>query len=81
MELRKHWAGKSLDYCEVALDGCWQTFGLAPAHSRKRRKIETRDQYFEVVAACQFCHKAMDEQMSHEDMEATVKAIIENRST
>jgi hypothetical protein len=43
--------------------------------------IENKEQFFEVVAACQFCHRKLDEQMSHAEMEQTVKQIINNRQT
>ena len=79
-ELSDHWKRREITTCEVRFPGCWQTYGLAPAHSRKRRHIENKEQYFEVVAACQFCHRQLDEQMSHEDMEKTVKQIIADRT-
>lgn len=78
-ELSQYWQQRPIEYCEVRLEGCFGTFGLAPAHSRKRREIETKDQFFEVVAACLNCHRKLDEQMSHEEMEATVKQIITSR--
>lgn len=77
--LKAQWQGKEITTCEVRFDGCVGSFGLAPAHSRKRRLIETREQYFEVVAACQKCHEILDQNMSHETMEATVKSIIAKR--
>jgi hypothetical protein len=33
------------------------------------------------VAACLYCHRKLDEQMSQDEMEATVKQIIANRIT
>jgi hypothetical protein len=78
-ELSAHWQKNPITVCEVRFKGCWGTYGLAPAHSRKRRKIESKDQYFEVVAACQFCHRKLDEQMPQDEMEAAVKRIIEQR--
>lgn len=79
-ELSAYWQANPITYCEVRLKGCWGTYGLSPAHSRKRRKIETKEQYFEVVAACGFCHRFLDEKMSHEEMEQTVKAVIQQRT-
>jgi hypothetical protein len=80
-ELSAYWQQNPITTCEVRFKGCWGTYGLAPAHSRKRRKIESKDQYFEVVAACLYCHRKLDEQMSQDEMEATVKQIIANRIT
>lgn len=78
-ELAKHWQTRPIETCEVRFKGCFGTYGLAPAHSRKRRRIETKEQYFEVVAACNFCHRRLDEQMSHEEMELKVKETINHR--
>jgi hypothetical protein len=80
-ELAAYWKQNPITTCEVRFQGCFGTFGLAPAHSRKRRMIENKEQFFEVVAACQFCHRKLDEQMSHAEMEQTVKQIINNRQT
>ncbi len=80
-ELSQHWQQNPITYCEVRLDGCFGTYGLAPAHSRKRREIENKEQYFEVVAACLNCHRKLDEQMTHGEMERTVKQIISSRQT
>lgn len=78
-ELAEYWKQRPITYCEIRLPGCFGTYGLAPAHSRKRREIETKEQYFEVIAACTFCHNFLDQQMSHEQMERTVKEVIANR--
>lgn len=80
-ELADYWKANPITYCEIRFDGCFGTYGLAPAHSRKRREIENKEQYFEVVAACLFCHRRLDEQMSHEDMEKTVKEVIAKRES
>lgn len=80
-ELSIYWQANPISYCEVRFTGCFGTYGLAPAHSRKRRMIENKEQYFEVVAACQFCHDQLDQRMTHEEMEWAVKDIISNRIT
>jgi len=78
-ELLAEWMSKGIAVCEFRFDGCMPTFGLALAHSRKRRMIENREQYFEVGLACQQCHRQLDEKMSHSDMEQAVKDIIAKR--
>lgn len=80
-ELSRHWQANPISYCEIRFDGCFGTYGLAPAHSRKRRLIENKEQYFEVVAACLHCHRILDEKMSHEAMEIKVKEVIKNRES
>jgi len=65
--------------CELRYAGCMGRFGLALAHSLKRREIHTREQYFEVVAACQKCHERLDLKMSHAEMQTAVKAVIAGR--
>jgi len=72
--LLKEWATKGIDRCEI----CGGTFGLALAHSLKRRFITTREQYFEVALLDQKCHERI-EFSGHENMEAEVKRIIEAR--
>jgi hypothetical protein len=61
------------------LPGCFGTYGLSVAHSKKRRFIRTKEEFFQVIAACQFCHQQLDEYMTHAQMEAKVLEIIENR--
>ncbi len=78
-DLSAYWQQHPITTCEVRLPGCFGTFGLAPAHSKKRRDIHTKADYFEVVASCLHCHRILDEQMSHDEMESTVKKIIELR--
>ncbi len=76
----KKWLSRlQIDYCEVRLKGCMGSFGLTPAHSKKRRKIRSAEAYAEIVAACAYCHPYLDQKMSHEEMEATVKRIIRSR--
>lgn len=79
-ELKAWFATLGIESCEVRFEGCMRTFGGALAHSLKRRFIHTREQYFEVCYACQFCHEILDNRMSHAQMEAKVKEIIERRN-
>lgn len=78
-ELAAYWKASPISYCEARLSGCVGSFGLSPAHSKKRRFIRTKEDYFEVVAACQNCHQQLDQKMSHTEMEAKVKEIINAR--
>lgn len=80
-ELVTWWAENDMPYhCER----CGGTFGLAFAHSRKRRFIDTRELYFEVAALCQKCHQwteygDKDNPGTHERMERLIKEIIAKR--
>lgn len=78
-ELHAEWQSKGINSCEFGYDGCMRTFGNSLAHSKKRRFITTREDYWEVGLACQKCHEYLDNVLSHEDMEAEVKRIIERR--
>lgn len=78
-ELMAEWVGKGISSCEFHYHGCMRTFGLALAHSRKRRFITSKEQYWEVGLACVKCHEVLDNWMSHEEMEAEVKRIIQRR--
>lgn len=79
-ELKEWWVANNMPrYCEIRLLGCMGTFGGALAHSEKRRYILTREQYFEVVFACQKCHEYLDLKMTHENMRMLVKTIIAER--
>jgi len=80
-ELKMWFATLGIDNCELRFTGCVGRLGLALAHSKKRRFIYDRETFFEVIAACVKCHERLDNDMSHEDMELTVKRIIENRSS
>ena len=55
---------KNLTYCEIRLDGCMGTFGLAPAHRHRRGwykgNIELLSAFEEWVCACQYCHLKID---------------------
>lgn len=55
---------------------------LTPAHSRKQRFIQTKEQYFEIAIACIPCHKILDEKMTHEEMyQAVLNAITRRQSS
>lgn len=80
-ELKEWWVANDMPrYCEIRLPGCMGTFGGALAHSEKRRYILTREQYFEVVFACQKCHDHIDLKLFHDEMKALVKRIINERT-
>ena len=49
------------------------------AHSRKRRKIENEEQMGEVALLCRSCHNMVEYQMTHQEMEQTIKEIIRRR--
>lgn len=54
----------NLTTCEVQLDGCMGTFGLAPAHRNKRDyyngDVEKLSDPKQWVASCQACHEKME---------------------
>ena len=78
-ELHAEWQLKGINHCEFGYDKCMRTFGLALAHSKKRRFITDKEAYWEVGLACQVCHDELDLRMTHEEMEAEVKRIIRER--
>ena len=80
-DLARYWSANPITHYEVLMPGCFGTYGLAPAHSRRRFKIKTKDQFFQVVAACQFCHQYLDQKMTPDECEAKVKEIIASRQT
>lgn len=43
-----------IDSCEYPQ--CYSDFGLSHAHSLKKTKITTREQYLDVVKLCTACH-------------------------
>lgn len=78
----KAWFGTlGIDSCEIRFAGCMGRFGLALCHSKKRRYVLTKADYFEVCAGCVKCHEQMDNNMSHEAMADKVREIIEKRGT
>ena len=79
-ELSQHWQSKGvLQYCEIRLPGCFGTYGLSPAHSKDRDEIHTREDFFEVVCSCNYCHQYADQKMAKEDRVELFKAIIQRR--
>lgn len=79
-ELKEWWVERGYPrYCELGFEGCMGTFGLALCHSKKRRFIYTKEDYWEVCAGCVKCHEVLDLKMSHEDMERTVREVIARR--
>lgn len=78
-ELKAYWIEQLLPtYCELRLDGCMGTFGIALAHSKKRRFIDTRQLYFTVAALCQKCHEFI-EHGGHDEMERVILEVIAKR--
>lgn len=79
-ELCAYWQNKGvIERCEVQFKGCFGTYGLSPAHSKDRRDIHSREDFFEVVAACENCHRILDHKMSKVDRLVAVKDLIEKR--
>ena len=74
-ELMAEWQTKGINSCEI----CGDTFGQALAHSKKRRFIYTKEDYFTVCLLCQKCHTKI-EHSGHENMEREILAIIEARN-
>lgn len=52
---------------------------MSPAHSKDRDEIYTEAEFAECIAACGWCHKILDHQMSKEDRRVKVKEVIANR--
>lgn len=61
--------------CEL----CGGTFGLSFAHSKKRRFIQTDEDWYEVALLCQKCHETV-EFAGHEEMYRAIREIIERRT-
>lgn len=78
--LKKIFEANSVTTCELRYPGCWVDNALSFAHSRRRRFIKDNEMLMEVVLACTYCHKKLDE-MSHEATYETVTKIIEQRET
>ncbi len=55
------------------------THGLAPAHSKDRDEIHTKEEYWEVVAACEKCHFKADREMGKDERLQLFKEVIANR--
>lgn len=69
-----------LGVCEAKLPGCWPNGRLTWAHGKKDRLLSMHERKYLVIRACTVCHHKMDEEMSHEEMLAFVKNVIESRS-
>lgn len=81
-ELSQYWQRRGvIETCEVRFEGCTGTYGLAPAHSKDRRDIHTKADYFEVVAADENCHFILDRKMSKEERLVKVKELIAQRDS
>lgn len=78
-QLSAYWKQNPIETCEVRFEGCFGTYGLGPAHSLRRFKIRTKEEFFEVVAACMKCHETLDQKMTPEACQAKVREIIHNR--
>ena len=65
---------------------CGSGFALSFAHSKKRRMIASKEDYFTVCLLCQGCHHFieygdLDNAGTHERMEKEILAIIANRAS
>jgi hypothetical protein len=49
------------------------------AHSKKRRKIENEEEMAEVALLCRSCHNMVEYELTHDEMEKTIKEIIRRR--
>ena len=79
-QLAEYWKRKGIiEYCEVRFPGCYGTYGLAPAHSKDRNDIHSKEEFFEIVAACEKCHFTLDREMPKDERLAIVKRVIESR--
>lgn len=80
-KLANDWRHNPITYCEVRFNGCFGTYGLAPAHSKDRRDIHTEEDFREVVAACAKCHWILDREISKASRLQIVKNLIASRQT
>ena len=75
VELKQWWIDNDMpQICEL----CGGTFGIAFAHSKKRRFILDRETYWTVALLCQSCHHDA-EYGGHDRMERIILDIIANR--
>ena len=70
----------------VHCEKCGGTFGIAPAHSKKRRFILTEEDYMEAALLCQPCHHDVEygnknESGTHERMFNIIRGVISQRFT
>ena len=74
-ELKGKFESMGVTRCEL----CYGTFGLSFAHSKKRRFIQTEEDWREVALLCQPCHEKI-EFSGHEEMYNAITKIIGGRS-
>jgi hypothetical protein len=65
--------------CEIRNEGCLGSFTLGLAHSLRRRFINTKEQLYETILACQKCHEYIDYKLSKDECESLIKSIIDDR--
>lgn len=73
-KLKEKFERLGITRCEL----CFGTFGLAFAHSKKRRFILTDEELEEVALLCQPCHEKI-EFSGHEEMYKAITDIIKWR--
>jgi hypothetical protein len=74
-KLKKRFESAGITRCEV----CFGSFGLAFAHSKKRRFIVNDEDLEEVALLCQPCHEKI-EFSGHEQMYQAILNIINQRT-
>jgi hypothetical protein len=73
--LKQRFESAGIVRCEL----CFSTFGIAFAHSKKRRFIQTDEDWEEVALLCQPCHEKI-EFSGHDLMYEAIRRIIANRT-
>lgn len=79
-QLADHWKYQPIEYRELRFTGCVGRYGLAPAHSKDRRDIHTKEDFFQVVAGCSECHWKLDREMPKDERLRIVQEVIANRA-
>lgn len=74
-KLKQRFESAGITRCEV----CFGTFGLAFAHSKKRRFILTDEDWEQVALLCQPCHEKI-EFSGHDSMYEAILDIISKRT-
>lgn len=74
-KLKRIFEAAGITRCEM----CFGTFALGFAHSKKRRFIQTDEDWEEVALLCQPCHEKI-EHSGHDNMLAAVREIIRRRT-
>jgi hypothetical protein len=72
---KREFERRGITWCEARLEGCWHRVD-GFAHAKKSDELKP-EEFNKVVAACNVCHRTLDEGMSHKDMELMVDLIIE----